>query len=153
MSVATVFILLISAIYIPLSLNNQGTDNLVKDNSIQFNEPTFSQTVQEGNNTPDPKPNDQEIIIPSENSTFELYFIDVGQADSALVLCDGKAMLIDEGNVADSSLIYSYLKKHEIGYLDYIICSHPHEDHVGGLAGALNYASVGIAYCPVTKSR
>ena len=60
-------------------------------------------------------------------------------------MCDGKAMLIDGGNKSASSMIYSFLKSHEINYLDYIIASHPDADHVGGLAGALNYASVGTA--------
>jgi len=84
-----------------------------------------------------------------EDSSFEIHFIDVGQADAALILCDGKAMLIDGGNVADSSLIYTFLKNHGIDHLDYIVCTHAHEDHVGGLAGALNYATVDVAYCPV----
>ncbi len=82
----------------------------------------------------------------SEGSEFEVHFIDVGQADSALILCDGKAMLIDGGNVADSSLIYSYLKKYSVDSLDYMIATHPHEDHIGGLSGALNYASVETVY-------
>jgi competence protein ComEC len=84
-------------------------------------------------------------------SSFTVYYLDVGQADSALVLCDGAAMLIDGGNVADSNLIYSFLEKHGIAYLDYIVGTHAHEDHIGGLAGALNYASVGVALCPVTE--
>jgi competence protein ComEC len=79
-----------------------------------------------------------------------IHFIDVGQADSALVMCDQKTMLIDGGNVADSDLIYTFLKKHNIKHLNYIIGTHAHEDHIGGLAGALNYATVDKAYCPVT---
>lgn len=86
-----------------------------------------------------------------ENSSFEVHYIDVGQADCSLIVCDGKYMLIDGGNVDDSSLVYSYLKKMNIEKLDYIICTHPHEDHVGGLAGALNYATADFAYCPVTE--
>lgn len=35
--------------------------------------------------------------------------------------------------------------------LDYIVCSHPHKDHIGGLSGALNYAKVQMAFCPVKK--
>lgn len=84
-----------------------------------------------------------------DDSSFEVHFIDVGQADATLILCDNNAMLIDGGNVEDSSLIYSYLHKHNISHLDYIVCTHVHEDHVGGLSGALNYATVGIAYAPV----
>lgn len=78
---------------------------------------------------------------------FEIHFIDVGQADAALVLCDGRAMLIDGGNVADSGLIYTYLKKYGVGHLDYVIATHPHEDHIGGLAGAINFATVDTVYC------
>jgi len=84
-------------------------------------------------------------------SALTVYFIDVGQADSALVTTDGAAMLIDGGNAADSDLIYSFLKNHGIVQLDYIVCTHPHEDHAGGLAGALNYAKAGVALCPVTQ--
>jgi competence protein ComEC len=79
-----------------------------------------------------------------------VYFIDVGQADSTLVVCDGAAMLIDGGNAADSDLIYAFLKNHGISHLEYIVGTHAHEDHIGGLAGALNYAVVDTAYCPVT---
>jgi competence protein ComEC len=80
-----------------------------------------------------------------------IHFIDVGQADSALVLCDQETMLIDGGNVADSDLIYTFLKKHDIKHLNYIVGTHAHEDHIGGLAGALNYATVDKAYCPVAE--
>ncbi len=85
------------------------------------------------------------------DSSFEVHFIDVGQADAALVLCDGRAMLIDGGNAEDSSLLYSYLKKHGIAHLDYVIGTHAHEDHIGGIAGALNYATAGVVLCPVTS--
>lgn len=94
---------------------------------------------------------DEDIELTEDKSSFTIHFIDVGQADAALVLCDDSAMLIDGGNAADSDLIYSYLKKHDVDHLDYIVCTHAHEDHVGGLAGALNYASVDTALCPVTS--
>ena len=82
-----------------------------------------------------------------EDSSFEIHFIDVGQGDSSLIICDGEAMLLDGGTSKNSSLIYSYLKKLGINHLKYIIGSHADSDHVGGLSGALNYADAEIAYC------
>ena len=87
----------------------------------------------------------------ASDSKLEITFIDVGQADAALIQCDGHAMLIDGGNVADSSKMYTVMKNHKITQLDYVIGTHAHEDHIGGIAGALNYASVKTAYTPVTS--
>lgn len=95
----------------------------------------------------------QTVTVSSDNThTFAVHYIDVGQADSALVLCDGHSMLIDGGNAEDSNLIAAYLKKQNISNLDYIICTHAHEDHVGGLSGALSVAGVNGIYAPVTES-
>ena len=90
-------------------------------------------------------------ITPADAPGFTVYFIDVGQANSALIICDGATMLIDGGNSADSDLIYAFLKNHSIKHLDYIVATHAHADHVGGLSGALNYASVSMALSPVTE--
>lgn len=87
---------------------------------------------------------------PTEGGSLEVHFIDVGQADAALVICDGHYMLIDGGNTEDSSLIYAYLERCGAKHIDYMVASHAHEDHVGGLAGALNYAEVDTVLCPVT---
>lgn len=84
--------------------------------------------------------------------TLELHFIDVGQGDAVLIVCDGHAMLIDGGTPKNSNRIYTYLKKHEVDSLDYIIATHPHDDHVGGLAGALNAASAKHAFCSVQQA-
>ena len=40
-------------------------------------------------------------------STFEVHFIDVGQGDCSLILCDGKAMIIDGGEASESSKVYA----------------------------------------------
>jgi len=84
------------------------------------------------------------------DGSFEAHFIDVGQADATLIICNNETMLIDGGNVGDSDLIYTYLRDRGIEHLDYVICTHAHEDHAGGLAGALHAATASHIYSPVT---
>lgn len=88
--------------------------------------------------------------LPEAGSSFSVHFIDVGQADAALVECDGHFMLIDGGNRGDSDVIYTVLKKAGADKLDMVVASHAHEDHIGGLPGAFNYATAELTLCPVT---
>ena len=97
-------------------------------------------------------------VVPNPSSAaatvdapLEVHFIDVGQALSVLVECDGQFMLYDGGNVDDGSLVVSYLQKQGVEQLQYVFCSHAHEDHVGGLAAVMAKFPAGHAYSPVTE--
>lgn len=86
----------------------------------------------------------------SQTGTLTVTWLDVGQGDAAVIQCGGQTMLIDGGKPEKSSYIYAWLQQHGLSYLDVIVATHVDADHIGGLSGALNYASVGTAYCPET---
>ena len=84
--------------------------------------------------------------------SFAVHYIDVGQGDAALVVCDDKTMLIDGGKPHASSIIYTYLKNLNIDYIDYIIASHADDDHIGGLSAPLTKMKVGNVLAPEAEA-
>ena len=64
---------------------------------------------------------------------FELHFIDVGQGDCMLLIADGEAMLIDSGNVGQGEVVVEYMKAQGVTKLKYLMLTHGHADHVGGM--------------------
>ena len=76
-------------------------------------------------------------------------FIDVGQGDSEfLQLPDGKTMLIDAGEVVSGSTVVDHLKGLGVKKIDYLVGSHPHSDHVGGLADVIDEFDIGEVWIP-----
>lgn len=84
------------------------------------------------------------------NQNLVVSYLDVGQGDATVIQCGGQTLMIDGGTADKSSYVYSWLKAMGISHIDYMIGTHPDADHVGGLAGALNAATVGTAYCSST---
>ncbi len=80
------------------------------------------------------KAKDNEVV----KEQVEVHFIDVGQADAILIKSLNEFMLIDAGNNADSNLIINYLEEFNITELEYVIATHPHEDHIGSLDTIIN---------------
>ena len=94
----------------------------------------------------------QKAVTDYSKHSFAIHYIDVGQGDAALVLCDDKTMLIDGGKPHASSIIYTYLKNLNIDYLDYIVASHADDDHIGGLSAPLAKMKVGNVLAPETEA-
>ncbi len=117
--------------------------------SVESSSPEETKETEETKDTTIPTSTQTPPQTTPEKSSFKIHFIDVGQADAALVECDGHYMLIDGGNKADSNVIYSVLKKAAVPKLDIVVGTHAHEDHIGGLPGAFNYTTADLTLCPV----
>ena len=78
-----------------------------------------------------------DTAAPVSGEGLTVSFIDVGQADCALLECGGEFMLIDGGNRDDGQLVVSYLEQQGVETLSAVVCTHAHEDHVGGLPSVL----------------
>lgn len=81
-------------------------------------------------------------IQTSQNLTIS--FIDVGQGDSILVILPNtKTLLIDGGERDSSNKVLSTLQEHGLSYIDVVVATHPHADHIGGLIDVINNVNVG----------
>ncbi len=79
-----------------------------------------------------------------------VYFFDVGNADSSLLLFpDGVVMLIDAGNRNDGALIADFLRSIGIKTIDYFVLTHPHEDHIGGAVDVFDMLKISTVCMPL----
>lgn len=72
-----------------------------------------------------------------EESDLTIHYIDVGQGDAILISKSGKNMLIDAGPTSARENVVNYLKSAKVNSLEYVIVTHPHEDHIGGMANVI----------------
>ena len=85
----------------------------------------------------------------AEYTDMRLHFIDVGQGDSTFIeLGNGQTMLIDAGNPENGSQIVSYIKGFGYSDITYVVATHPHSDHIGGMSTVLQSFAIGDMYMP-----
>ena len=87
-----------------------------------------------------------------EHAILKVHFIDIGQGDSILIQSDDSNMLIDAGERHYSDTLISYLKDKGVSKLDYVIGTHPHSDHIGGLANIIDNFQIGKVIMPNAMS-
>ncbi len=95
-------------------------------------------------------PRQNTIQIPENTpGLMKVNFIDVEQGDSILVqLPDGRNMLVDAGTRDAGIKVINYLKNAGVKKIDYLVATHPHEDHIGGMAAVIRGFKVGAIYMP-----
>ena len=88
------------------------------------------------------------MILPmTASAELKVHFIDVGQGDSILVQCDGKNLLVDAGPAEAGEQVNRYLTEtQKLDTVDYVICTHEHDDHLCGMPAALQGLKVHCIY-------
>lgn len=93
------------------------------------------------------------VAAPANGAKLKVHYLDVGQGDSEfLELPNGQTMLIDAGNPENGPQIVSYIKNLRHTKIDYLIATHPHADHIGGMETVVNGLDIGKIYMPKVSS-
>lgn len=127
---------------------SSGQGKLLVTNPPSSEEPSNSSSATNVEATTIPEVN----IFESDPGILKVHFIDVGQADSILIQNNAGNMLIDAGNNEDSDLVVKYLKKQGVSKLDYVIATHPHEDHIGGMDVIVGSFGIGKIIMPKAQN-
>ena len=141
-----------NAFYLLLSLSLIGMTGC---NTNQSQNPSV-EVAGEVEQTPTPTPTPQEEMqagpaatevpqeqMPQEKVTeAEIHFIDTGNSDAILIMAENQTMLIDGGDNDDEQRVVNYLKEQGVSELEYVIATHPHADHIGGLDAVIESCKV-----------
>lgn len=97
---------------------------------------------------------ENETVYPdvSESEILKVSFLDVGQADCILVQQNGENMLIDAGTGKTKDSLVSYLRSQSIAKFRYIVGTHPHEDHIGGMSLVIDSFDVENIFMPLVSN-
>ncbi len=133
----------------------QETDEVPEEDKSSMTEEELEEdlenlTDKEDENINNEMINNTDIV---ENNLIKIHYIDVGQGDSIFIeLPNKKTMLIDAGESSKGKIASSYISN--LGYykIDYIVGTHPHTDHIGGLAHIINSFDIGNIYMPKAVS-
>ena len=139
-SIITVIILIILTI--------TGNDSQIfKSTTSATNDNVSSEVLDNLENVSIQTGNDCITTIPQDNN-LRVYCLDVGQGDSILITNNNKTMLIDASTNEMGSRVVKYLNDLGIKKIDYLVGTHPHEDHIGVLDNVIKNFDIGTIYMP-----
>ncbi len=87
-----------------------------------------------------------------QDSNFSVYFLDVGQSDCSIIICDNMVMVIDTGTLFQVHNIRESLFSLEIDKIDYLVISHQHDDHMSGASKLIEECKVENIIMPELSS-
>ena len=93
-------------------------------------------------------PGQKPSALPAADGAMTVHFIDVGQGDSLLAESDGHFLLVDAGENDQGDTVIAYLREAGVTSLDYVIGTHPHSDHIGGLDDVIRAFDVKAVILP-----
>lgn len=79
---------------------------------------------------------------------LSVHYIDVGQGDSIYISSNGESILIDCGESSDTEKVISYLDNMGVSEIDYVVGTHPHSDHMGGMNKIVEHFDIGEMIIP-----
>lgn len=130
---------------VPAEVENSDDTSVNTTGALTDNNDTEQTDIPVITNTP------EEIITETPvltTGTLKVHYIDVGQGDSILIEQEDNTMLIDAGENNKGSVVTKYLNKLQIDQIDYVVGTHPHSDHIGGLDTVINSVTVSNAIIP-----
>lgn len=119
------------AIFGKVIIYDDGTIDFITDNSVN---------------------NNSFVDLENLEGNLQVHFIDVGQADSILITQGNHNMLIDAGTNEAAEIVVDYLNENNVKDLEYVIGTHPHEDHIGGLDNVINKFNITTLLLPKVTS-
>jgi len=154
-----IVLFLVAIIIAPITETSIDNDISFSDNveSIDNKDTEISNTVNNDNQKVDISTNNStntsNTTTPSNKNTnadlnLKVTFLDVGQADCIVISSNDDFMIIDGGNNADIATVTDFLKSKEVENIKYLIGTHPHEDHIGGLDAIINNFNVETIIMP-----
>ncbi len=87
-----------------------------------------------------------------DENPLQVHYIDVGQGDSSLIQYNGENILIDSGYRSESDNVINFLDKKDVNSIKYIVATHPHSDHIGGLAEIIDTFEVENIIMPLVSN-
>lgn len=145
--VATIITFILIAIFVLFGDKFKGLDGLTTSASDKVN----SESIESLENLSIITGNNCVTKIP-EDENLRVYCLDVGQGDSILISNNGKNMLIDASTNDMGETVVKYLQQLGISKIDYLVGTHPHEDHIGGLDNVIKNFEIGTIYMPKAKT-